>query len=146
MRSTSCFTVRGCQHRYFRKRLLLLHSLNFTPSVVVAVLFILLCTIAILHFILLRQQRRYYQSNPHTMVILRISHSESYVQEKINDHDDRDDNSVASISKYTSSPKESGCPFKFPHLHLSPSNIEKASDDDISNRMILSVCLTSSLL
>lgn len=95
----------------------------------VAVLFALLCTVVILHCILLRQQRQYVQSS-HPMVILHISHSESlaYVQEKIND-----DNTVPSISK--SSPQETGCPFKF--SHLSPSSLEKASDNDISNRRIL---------
>ena len=105
----------------------------------VSVLFILLCTVAILHCILLRQQRRYIQSSPHPVVILHITHSESYVQEK-NNHD----NTVVSesIPKYTSSPKESGCPFRF--SHLSPVNIENASSNNgISNRMILSVYLTS---
>lgn len=110
----------------------------YMTSVSAAVLFILLCTVAILHCILRRQLRQCVQSSPHSMVILHISHSESYVEEKINDHD----NTIPSIqvSNYTSFPNESGCPFRF--SHLSPSNLEKASDDDISNRMIL--CLSTS--
>lgn len=109
----------------------------YITSVSAAVLFVLLCTVAILHCILRRQQRQYVQSSPHSMVILHISTSESYVQEKIN-HDD----TVAStqVSRYTSFPKESGCPLRF--SHLSPSSLEKATDNDISNRMIL--CLSVS--
>lgn len=101
-------------------------------SVLAAVLFILLCTVAILHCILRRQLRQYVQSSQHSVVILQISASESSVQEKTNH-----DNPVASIqvSKYTSFPKESGSPFRF--SHLSPSSLEKASDNDVSNSMIL---------
>ena len=111
----------------------------YITSVSAAVLIILLCTVAILHYILRRQQRQYVQSlsSPHSMVILHISTSESYVQEKI-DHE----NTVSSIqvSRYTSFPRESECPFRF--SHLSPSSLEKASDNDISNRMML--CLSTS--
>lgn len=104
-------------------------------------LFILLCTVAILHCILRRQQRQYVQSSPRSLIILHISHS---VHEKINH-----DNTVPSIqvSKSTSFPKESGCPFR--SSHPTPSSLEKASDEktsddnNISKRMIPSVYLTS---
>jgi len=104
-----------------------LKALNIVLYISAAVLIILLCTVAILHCILRRQQRQYVQSSPHTVVILRISHhSETCVQEKINH-----DNTVASIpvSKNTSFPKESTTFF-----HLSPSSLEKASDNDNPNR------------
>ena len=116
---------------------LLLTSPAWT-SVSAAVLFILLCTVATLQCILRRQQRQYVQSNPRSLpvIILHITtHSEAFLHEKTN-HDDNDDTIASSIQvpKHTSFPNESGCPFEFPDS--TPSSLEKASDDDISNRMI----------
>jgi len=115
-------------------------ALNIVFYISAAVLIILLCTVVILHCILRRQLRQYVQSSPHSItVILQLevhitgSGSESFVQEKT-DHD----NTVSSIQisqNTTFSKEEPGCPFRF--SHLSPSNLEKASDNDLSNRMIL---------
>ena len=115
----------------------------YMSSVSAAVLIILLCTVVMLHCILRRQLRQYVQSSPHSiMVILQlevhIGASESFDQEKIN----HNNNTVAlvQIPQHTSFSNESGCPFRF--SHLSPSSLEKASDNDNSNRRIL--CLSAS--
>ena len=90
-------------------------------------LFTLLCTVGILHCILRRQQRRDVEGSPHFVTLHVIPGSESYDQEKDNDV-------VAPTSKYRSFETESGYSFKFSHLGL--SSIEKASESDLSNRMI----------
>jgi len=106
--------------------------LDIVFFVAVAVLFTLLCTVAILHCLLRRQRRQNIQHDPHPIVMLYISPSEPYAhwQEKINH-----DNAVALISKYKYLPNKSGCPFRF--SRLSPSSLEKASGSDISNRLTI---------
>lgn len=119
------------------------HSATTQPPVSAAVLFILLCTITVLHCILRRQLRQYVQSGPHLTVVVQLhiglSDSSSCVQEKIN-HDNTVTVASVQVSNYTSFPKESGCSFCF--SQLSPSDLEKASDNDTFNGMIL--CLSTS--
>jgi hypothetical protein len=127
-RPSSCFTVRGCPYTFGDVSLSC-----YITSASMAALFILICTVAILHFMLWRQLRQYLQNSSHSVIVLQITISESFVQEKTNH-----DNPVASIqvSKHASFPNECGCP-------LSPSDLEKAIVNDISNRMIL-LCLSAS--